>query len=188
MMEPFHTVVSRVAPFPQPNVDTDQIIPKQFLKLVSRAGFGKHLFHDRRGPGFFLDDPRYADCRILAAGDNFGCGSSREHAVWALKDHGFAVIVSTSFADIFHSNCIKNGVLPVRLSPDETGRVMAERGPVTVDLERQEIRMPDCTIPFRMDPYQRTVLLEGLDEIARTLGHESLISAYERDRGPPSLM
>ena len=188
MMEPFRTVTSRVAPFPEPNVDTDQIIPKQFLKLVSRAGFGKHLFHDRRGPGFFLDDPRYADCRILAAGDNFGCGSSREHAVWALKDHGFAVIVSTSFADIFNSNCIKNGILPVRLPPDEAGRVMAERGPVTVDLGCQEIRMPDCTIPFRMDPYQRMVLLEGLDEIARTLGHESLISAYERNRGPPSLM
>ena len=186
MMEPFRAVSSRVAHFPEPNVDTDQIIPKQFLKRVSRAGFGKHLFHDRRGPDFFLDDPRYEGCRILAAGDNFGCGSSREHAVWALKDHGFAVVISTSFADIFHSNCIKNGVLPVRLPPGPMGRVMREDGEVTVDLEAQRIRLPGESMRFEIDAYQRRVLLEGLDEITVTLRHRDAISAYERDRGPPS--
>ena len=187
-MEPFRPVTSRIVPFPEPNVDTDQIIPKQFLKMVSRAGFGRHLFHDRRGPGFFMDDPLYKGCRILAAGDNFGCGSSREHAVWALQDYGFAVIVSTSFADIFHSNCIKNGVLPVRLPPDSMGRVMSEKCTVTVDLADQEIRTPDHTIPFDVKPHQKTVLLEGLDEIAQTLRHSDVIDAYERDRRPPSLM
>ena len=187
-MEPFRPVSSRVVPFPEPNVDTDQIIPKQFLKLISRAGFGRHLFHDRRGPGFFMDDPRYGDCRILAAGDNFGCGSSREHAVWALQDYGFAVIVSTSFADIFYSNCIKNGVLPVRLPPDHLNLVMSEEDAVTVDLAKQEIRMPDRTIPFDIKHHQKTVLLEGLDDISQTLRHSDAIDAYERDRRPPSLI
>ena len=187
-MEPFRPVTSRVVPFPEPNVDTDQIIPKQFLKLVSRAGFGRHLFHDRRGPGFFMDDPRYEGCRILAAGDNFGCGSSREHAVWALQDYGFAVIISTSFADIFRSNCIKNGVLPVRLLPDHLNLVMSEEDAITVDLAEQVIRMPDCTIPFDIKPHQKTVLLEGLDDISQTLRHSGVIDAYERDRRPPSLI
>ena len=187
-MKPFRPVSSRVVPFPEPNVDTDQIIPKQFLKLVSRTGFGRHLFYDRRGPGFFTDDPQYRGCRILAAGDNFGCGSSREHAVWALQDYGFAVIVSTSFADIFHSNCIKNGVLPVRLPHDHLDLVMSERGIITVDLADQEIRMPDCTIPFEIKLHQKTVLLEGLDDISQTLRHSAIIDAYERDRRPPSLI
>lgn len=187
-MDPFHTISSTVAHFPEPNVDTDQIIPKQFLKLVSRVGFGKYLFHDRRGPGFFLDDPQYHNSRILAAGDNFGCGSSREHAVWALKDYGFVAIISTSFADIFYSNCIKNGVLPVRLPQDAASVMMAERGVVTIDLFSQNIFTLSHTIPFHIDPYHKIILLEGLDEISQTLRCADIISAYEQERGPPSLM
>lgn len=189
MMEPFCTITSAVAHFPEPNVDTDQIVPKQFLKRISRAGFGRYLFHDRRGPGFFLDDSRYVGCRILAAGDNFGCGSSREHAVWALKDHGFVVIIATSFADIFHSNCIKNGILPVRLSPDYMDMIYGETGVVTVSLEQNSITLPGGhIIQFQIDAYQRRVLMEGLDEIAVTLQHQDAISCFERDHPPPSVM
>lgn len=190
-MEPFRTVHSVVTPLPEPNIDTDQIIPKQFLKMVSRSGFGRFLFYDRRqaqdGQAFVLDDPAYAGSRILVAGDNFGCGSSREHAVWALKDFGFAAVVSTSFADIFYSNCIKNGVLPVRLSVPDRDHLMAERGEVVVDLERQTIRTPSKTMPFLMDPYKRIMLMEGLDEIAQTLQHESEITAFEKASAVPSV-
>ena len=187
-MERFSTVTSRVAPFHEPNVDTDQIIPKQFLKLVSRAGFGKYLFYDRRGPGFFLDDPRYGGCSILAAGENFGCGSSREHAVWALKDYGFAVVISVSFADIFYNNCIKNGVLPVRMPPEYMTRIIHETGEVTVDLNRQEIRLSNRTIHFSIDAYHKMILLEGLDEISMTLQNVDDISRYEAESGPPSVL
>lgn len=190
MMEPFRTVHSRVTPLPDPNIDTDQIIPKQFLKLVSRSGFGRYLFYDRRregGSGFVLDDPRYAGSRILVAGDNFGCGSSREHAVWAIKDFGFGVVVSTSFADIFYSNCIKNGVLPVRLPAADLAHLMEERGEVVVDLGRQSIRTASRTISFRMDPYKRIMLLEGLDEISQTLQHEDRISRFEAASPYPSV-
>lgn len=190
-MEPFRTVRSTVTPLPEPNVDTDQIIPKQFLKRVSRSGFGRFLFYDRRqaqdGRMFVLDDPAYAGSRILVAGDNFGCGSSREHAVWALKDFGFAAVVSTSFADIFYSNCVKNGVLPVRLPAPDRDRLMAERGEVVVDLERQTIRTPSRIMPFPMDPYKRVMLMEGLDEIAQTLRHESQIAAFEEASAVPSV-
>ncbi len=179
-MEPFRTVQSIVTPLPEPNIDTDQIIPKQFLKLVTRSGFGRYLFYDRmKSTAFVLNDSRYRGSRILVAGDNFGCGSSREHAVWALKDYGFDVIISTSFAEIFYSNCIKNGVLPIRL--DDTNDMMDERGPVTVNLEKQVITLPARTIPFRIDPYKRTILLEGLDEIAQTMKYESVIENYERN-------
>lgn len=189
-MEPFRTVHSTVTPLPEPNIDTDQIIPKQFLKLVSRSGFGRYLFYDRRredGSDFVLDDPRYAGSRILVAGDNFGCGSSREHAVWAIKDFGFSVVASTSFADIFYSNCIKNGVLPIRLPASDLDHLMGERGEVVVDLGRQTIRTASRTISFRMDPYKRIMLLEGLDEIAQTLQHEDQIARFEEASPYPSV-
>lgn len=192
-MKPYSTVSSHITPLPEPNIDTDQIIPKQFLKLVSRTGFGRYLFHDRRRDmegnpiPFVLDDPKYATSRILVAGDNFGCGSSREHAVWALQDFGFDVIISTSFADIFYSNCIKNGILPVRVSTDELDYIMYHEGVITVDLKEQTVRVDTHTIPFQMDPYKRVMLLEGLDEIAQTLRHEPQIEAFERRAGPSAI-
>ena len=192
-MKPFKMVTSRITPLPEPNIDTDQIIPKQFLKMISRSGFGRYLFHDRRRDmngnrlDFVLDNPVYKDSRILVAGDNFGCGSSREHAVWALQDFGFSVVVSSSFADIFYSNCIKNGVLPVRLDGADIEHVIVQEAPVTVDLQTQSITTKTRTVHFCMDPYKRTVLLEGLDEIAQTLGHEEAIAAFESVSAYPSV-
>ena len=189
-MKPFQTVSSRITPFLDPNVDTDQIIPKQFLKLVTKSGFGKYLFYDRRGSDFILDDTKYKGSEILVAGDNFGCGSSREHAVWALQDFGFSVIVSTSFADIFYSNCIKNGVLPVRLPHNDIKKITAENDPITVSLKEQTIYVPhnDNTIHFEIDPHHKETLLEGLDDISRTLRHESEIIQFEKDSLIPSVL
>lgn len=205
-MEPFRTVRSVAAPLDKINVDTDQIVPKQFLKLVQRSGFGKYLFYDwryERGgggsddasvvarPDFVLNDPRYKDSAILVTGENFGCGSSREHAVWALADYGFRAVIAPSFADIFYNNCFKNGVLPVTLERGEVRDMLEFGGDIEVDLEAGEVRMygqgdpagPSRVARFEIEPHRRTVLLEGLDEIAQTLKYENEISEFERKSG-----
>ncbi len=193
MAEPFTRHTGLVAPLDRINVDTDQIIPKQFLKRIERTGFGQFLFYDWRftgdgspDPGFVLNEDRYRGATILVAGDNFGCGSSREHAPWALQDYGFRVIIAPSFADIFYNNCFKNGLLPVVL-PAGTVRRMLEnaaeqpRYTVSVDLERQVVTEPDgASDRFEVDPFRKTFILKGLDEIGWTLQYEDDIAAYER--------
>jgi 3-isopropylmalate/(R)-2-methylmalate dehydratase small subunit len=176
-MEPVTVISGGVSALPRDDVDTDQIIPKQFLKRVERTGFGEFLFHDwAKQPGWEL--PRNP---ILAAGRNFGCGSSREHAPWALEDYGFRAIVAPSFADIFYSNCTKVGLLPVVLAEDEV-RGLAAAGEGEVDLERREVRFAGRTVAFDIDPGVRHRLLNGLDDIAETLLQGEAIDAYERDR------
>jgi len=196
-MQPFHTHKGRVAPLNRANVDTDQIIPKQFLKRIERTGFGEFLLFDwRRGsdgkpdPSFPLNDPRYKGATVLVVGKNFGCGSSREHAVWALEDFGFRVLIAPSFADIFANNCVKNGVLTVVLSEDEVAEIArrAEELPnyeVTVDLEQRKVQ-DECgfSAAFQIDEFTRHCLLEGLDDIGLTMQHESEISTYEARHFP----
>jgi 3-isopropylmalate/(R)-2-methylmalate dehydratase small subunit len=196
-MNPFRIHTGRVALLDRANVDTDQIIPKQFLKRIERTGFGEFLFNDWRylpdgtpDPSFSLNDPRYSGASILITGKNFGCGSSREHAPWALADYGFRVIVAPSFADIFANNCLKNGLLTVVLTEKEIlelGRRAREiEGyQATVDLEECRITDPDgFSASFAIDEFQRHCLLNGLDDIGLTLQHESEISAYENRRSP----
>jgi len=205
MAEPFTTHTGLAVPLDRINVDTDQIIPKQFLKRIERTGFGQFLFYDWRftgdgspDPGFVLNEDRYRDATILVTGDNFGCGSSREHAPWALQDYGFRVIIAPSFADIFYNNCFKNGLLPVVLPGDTVRRMLrnaADQHPysVSVDLERQVVTEPgSATDPtgatesggpshrFEVDPFLKHFILEGLDEIGWTLQFEDDIAAYER--------
>jgi len=197
-VQPFHTHIGRVAPLYRANVDTDQIIPKQFLKRIERTGFGEFLFFDwRRGsdgksdPSFPLNDPRYKDASVLVVGKNFGCGSSREHAVWALEDFGFRVLIAPSFADIFANNCVKNGVLTVVLSEDEVGEIARRAAElpnyeITVDLEQRKVRDEHgFSATFPIDEFTRHCLLEGLDDIGLTLQHESEISTYEARHFPP---
>jgi len=175
------------------NVDTDQIIAKQFLKKVERTGFGVHLFHDWRyledgspNPDFELNNPNFADARILVAGDNFGCGSSREHAPWAIDDYGFNTIISTSFADIFYNNCFKNGILPIVVDADTLKAVMQEVShnegvAFTVDLENQRVSTPGgINISFEIDGFRKHNLLEGLDDIGLTLKQTAHIDTYEQ--------
>ena len=187
-MLPFRTHTGRAAVLPRANVDTDQIIPKQFLKRIERSGFGQFLFHDwRQQPGFELNRPEAAGATILVAGENFGCGSSREHAPWALGDYGFRVIIAPSFADIFFGNCCQNGLLPVVLSADEVESLLGlgADGPLdlTVDLEHCTVAGPQGFLAtFTMDAYRRGMLLDGLDEIGRTLKLEAHIAAWERQR------
>jgi 3-isopropylmalate/(R)-2-methylmalate dehydratase small subunit len=191
-MEKFTTLTSVAAPLPLINVDTDMIIPKQFLKTIKRTGLGTSLFHEMRydeqgneNPDFVLNKPAYRNAQILVAGDNFGCGSSREHAPWALLDFGIRCVIATSFADIFYNNCFKNGILPIVVSPEDHAKLMddAERGAnatLTVDLAAQEIRGPDGGIVrFEIDPFQKKCLLEGLDDIGLTLQKRDNIRAYE---------
>jgi len=195
-MEPFVRHTGRLAALARANVDTDQIIPKQFLKRVERTGFGPALFHDWRfrpdgspNPDFELNHPAAREASVLLAGENFGCGSSREHAVWALREYGFRAILAPSFADIFYANCCQNGLLAVRLLPQEIAelfrRHQAAGGAyhLTVDLEEQRV---DDGLGFRttfsMEPYRREMLLHGLDEIGRTLRFEDRIGAYEKTR------
>ena len=192
-MEPFAEIRSTAVLLDKVNVDTDQIVPKQFLKRVQKTGFGKCLFFnwrfDQQGapdPGFVLNEPRYRDSQILVTGENFGCGSSREHAVWALLDYGFRAVIAPSFGDIFYSNCFKNGLLPIRLGRDETGRLGA--GTIRIDLESQEITSGSGRIPFTIDPHKKRILLEGLDDIALTLRLEDKISDYERRTRLPSVV
>jgi 3-isopropylmalate/(R)-2-methylmalate dehydratase small subunit len=192
-MDKFTTVTAVAAPLPMINIDTDAIIPKQFLKTIKRTGLGKHLFHELRydedgkeRPDFVLNRPAYRQAKILIAGENFGCGSSREHAPWALADFGIRCVVSTSFADIFHNNCFQNGILPVKVSKEDLEKLLddAKRGAnatLTIDLEKQEIRGPDGgVVTFAIDPFRKRCLLEGLDNIGLTLESETTISAYEQ--------
>lgn len=185
-MEPFTKISSIAAPLDKVNVDTDQIIPKQFLKLIQKTGFGQYLFYDwrYRGDGtpqsdFVLNDPRYRGSKILLARNNFGCGSSREHAAWALHDFGFRVIISTSFADIFYNNCFKNGILPIRVDEKVLQKLFEAEGEIEVDLQDQAIRGRDIDAHFEIEPHWKKILLEGLDDIAMTLLHRDEISSYE---------
>jgi 3-isopropylmalate/(R)-2-methylmalate dehydratase small subunit len=191
-MDKFTTLTGVAAPLPIDNVDTDMIIPKQYLKTIKRTGLGKGLFAEMRyrddgsaNPDFVLNKPAYAHAQILVAGDNFGCGSSREHAPWALLDFGVRCVISTDFADIFYNNCFKNGILPIRVSPDDLPKLMddAERGAnatLTVDLEAQEIRGPDGgVVRFEIDPLRKYCLLEGLDDIGLTLVEGAAIDKFE---------
>ncbi len=191
-MQKFTTLTGVAAPLPMINIDTDMIIPKQFLKTIERTGLGKSLFYELRydengneNPDFVLNKPAYRNAEILIVGDNFGCGSSREHAPWALLDFGIRCIISTSFADIFYNNCFKNGILPIKVKPEELEALMedASRGAnakLTVDLEKQEIRRPDGgVITFDIDPFRKHCLLNGLDDIGLTLQKEAAIRAYE---------
>jgi 3-isopropylmalate/(R)-2-methylmalate dehydratase small subunit len=195
-MKPFTTHTGLVAPMDRPNIDTDQIIPKQFLKRIERTGFGQFLFFDwrfqedgRENPQFELNQPRYRDASILLTRRNFGSGSSREHAPWALEDYGFRAIIAPSFADIFYNNCFKNGLLPIRL-PEATvedlfHRCLSTPGyQLTVDLNNCEIRDPSgLCLPFEVEQFRRHCLLNGLDDIGLTLEHEDAITAYETAHG-----
>ena len=194
-MEPFVSHSGLVAPLDRVNVDTDQIIPKQFLKRIERSGFGQFLFFDwryleggRPNPEFELNRAGYEGATILVAGRNFGCGSSREHAPWALADYGFRAIVAPSYADIFYNNCFKNGLLPVTLPEaavqELLGKAQARPGyRLTVDLEAQEVRdAAGFRAPFSVDPFRRDCLLRGLDDIGMTLQHEADIAAFEAAR------
>jgi 3-isopropylmalate/(R)-2-methylmalate dehydratase small subunit len=191
-MQAFTTLTGVAAPLPRANVDTDQIIPARFLKSISRSGFGKNLFANFRyredgseDPGFVLNQEPYRRAEILIAFENFGCGSSREHAPWALLDFGIRCVIAPDFADIFHNNCFKNGVLPVRLPREVCERLiedarMGGNARLTVDLERQVVVRPSGEeIPFRVDPLRRHLLLNGLDDIGQTLEHAAKIDAYE---------
>ena len=194
-MQPFKKFTGIVAPLDRANVDTDQIIPKQFLKRIERTGFGKFAFFDWRyledgvlNPDFILNRPQYLGASILVAGRNFGSGSSREHAPWALGEMGFRAVIAPSFADIFRSNCYQNGMLPVVLTGQEVDTVMAKaltrKGyTVTVDLEAQTVTDDDGLVArFEIDPYRKESLLKGLDDIGRTLHHEAAIAAFEGKR------
>jgi 3-isopropylmalate/(R)-2-methylmalate dehydratase small subunit len=191
-MEKFTVLTGVAASLPLVNVDTDMIIPKQFLKTIKRTGLGSALFHEMRYhrngeeiPEFVLNRPAWRQAKILIAGDNFGCGSSREHAPWALLDFGIRCIVSTSFADIFYNNCFKNGILPIIVSPDDLKKLQddAERGAnatITIDLPNQEIRGSDGgTIRFDVDPFRKHCLLHGLDDIGLTLEKADHIDRFE---------
>jgi 3-isopropylmalate/(R)-2-methylmalate dehydratase small subunit len=194
-MQPFTTLTGIVAPLDRTNVDTDQIIPKQFLKTIKRTGLREGLFFDWRkkkdgspDPNFFLNQPRYQQATILLTRDNFGCGSSREHAPWALLDQGFRCLIAPSFADIFYNNCFQNGVLPIVLKADEVQtlfqNVAAREGyQVSVDLAAQTVTTPDGTsYRFDIDPFWKDSLLKGLDSIGLTLQHETQVSSYEARR------
>ncbi|PZQ13018.1 MAG: 3-isopropylmalate dehydratase small subunit [Ancylobacter novellus] len=191
-MQSFTTLTGVAAPLPLINIDTDMIIPKQYLKTIKRTGLGAGLFSELRydadggeNPDFVLNKPAYRDAQILVAGDNFGCGSSREHAPWALLDKGIRCVISTSFADIFYNNCFKNGILPVVVSREDHAKLMddAERGAnarLTVDLAAQEIRGPDGgVVRFDIDPFRKRCLLEGLDDIGLTMQKDAEIGAFE---------
>ena len=193
-MEKFSKLDAVAAPLNMINVDTDMIIPKQFLKTIKRSGLGKNLFDEMRYgddgseiEDFVLNQPAYRNAQILVAGANFGCGSSREHAPWALLDFGIKCVIAPSFADIFYNNCFKNGILPIVLPQEDIDKLMddAERGAnagLSIDLEAQEIRGPDGgVINFEVDAFRKTCLLEGLDDIALTLKQSDEIAAYEAD-------
>jgi len=191
-MDKFTSLTSVAAPLPMINVDTDMIIPKQFLKTIKRTGLGKSLFYEMRydekgeeNPDFVLNKPAYRKAKILVAGENFGCGSSREHAPWALLDFGIRCVISTSFADIFYNNCFKNGILPVIVPPEDLEKLMddAQRGSnatLSIDLENQEIRGPDGgVVRFDMDPFRKKCLMEGLDDIGLTMQKADKITGFE---------
>ena len=191
-MDKFTTLTGVAAPLDIVNIDTDKIIPKQYLKTIKRTGLGDGLFAEMRfgedgaeNPDFVLNKPAYRDAKILVAGDNFGCGSSREHAPWALLDFGIRCVISTSFADIFYNNCFKNGILPIRVTPEQLDLLMddASRGAnatLTVDLDSQQIRGPDGgTVTFDIDPFRKHCLMEGLDDVGLTMAKKPAIDAFE---------
>jgi 3-isopropylmalate/(R)-2-methylmalate dehydratase small subunit len=193
MMEKFTVLEGVAAPMKMRNIDTDRVIPKQYLKTIKRTGLGKGLFAEMRydadgseNPDFVLNKPAYRNAKIIVAGDNFGCGSSREHAPWALLDYGIRCVISTSFADIFYNNCFKNGVLPIKVSPEDLEKLFddADRGAnatLTIDLVRQEIRGPDGgMVKFDIDPFRKHCLLNGLDDIGLTMVKADKISDYEQ--------
>ena len=192
-MQKFEVLSGVAAPMNIVNIDTDMIIPKQFLKTIKRTGLGKSLFYEMRYtqecqelPEFVLNKPAYRKAEILVAGDNFGCGSSREHAPWALLDFGIRCVISTSFADIFYNNCFKNGILPIKVSPDDLKKLLddASRGSnatLTIDLPNQEIRGPDGgKVKFEIDAFRKHCLLNGLDDIGLTMEKAPSIEAYEK--------
>ena len=191
-MDKFTTLTGVAAPMPIVNVDTDMIIPKQFLKTIERTGLGKGLFFEMRfdeagveKPEFVLNQQAYRKAQILVAGNNFGCGSSREHAPWALLDYGIRCVISTSFADIFYNNCFKNGILPIVVSPEDLEKLLDDAGrgsnaTLTIDLPAQEIRGPDGgTVKFEIDAFRKHCLLNGLDDIGLTLEKADKITSYE---------
>ncbi|MGE7370548.1 3-isopropylmalate dehydratase small subunit [Neorhizobium sp. NPDC001467] len=191
-MEKFTTLTGVAAPLPVVNIDTDMIIPKDYLKTIKRTGLGRGLFAEARynedgspNPDFVLNKPAYQNASIIVAGDNFGCGSSREHAPWALLDFGIRCVISTSFADIFYNNCFKNGILPIVVSKDNLDKLMddASRGAnavLSIDLEAQTISGPDGgTITFDIDPARKHIMLEGLDDIGTTLKNDASIGSFE---------
>jgi len=190
-MQPFQKIKSKMVPLDIPNVDTDQIIPKQFLKRIERTGFGQYLFFDWRfrgdgseNPDFVINKPEYKKSEVLLARDNFGCGSSREHAPWALLDYGFKAVIAPSYADIFYNNCFQNGILPVRLSAAEINQLfdMAKKSPdqaVEIDLVNQEITAGSQSFSFEIDSARKEKLVKGLDDISWTLQYEKQIAAYE---------
>ena len=195
-MDKFTVLTGVAAPLRIVNVDTDMIIPKQYLKTIKRTGLGSGLFAEMRyrddgseNPDFVLNKPAYRNAKILVAGGNFGCGSSREHAPWALLDFGIRCVISTSFADIFYNNCFKNGILPITVSPEDIERLFddADRGSnatLTVDLENQEIRGPDGgSVRFDLDPFRKHCLLNGLDDIGLTLEKGAAIDSFEKKLG-----
>jgi 3-isopropylmalate/(R)-2-methylmalate dehydratase small subunit len=185
-LKAFRRVTGRAAVLDRPNVDTDQIIPKQFLKRIERSGFGEFLFFDwRKDPAFELNRPEAAGASILLAGPNFGCGSSREHAAWAIQDAGFEAVIAPSFGDIFRQNSLNIGLLPVQLPASAVKELMAAPDDVTVDLETQTVTGGGGEYPFELDEHSRHMLLEGLDEIALTLQHEEAIAAYEAAHPAP---
>jgi 3-isopropylmalate/(R)-2-methylmalate dehydratase small subunit len=180
-VRPFQRVTSHAAVLDRADVDTDQIVPKQFLKRIERTGFGEFLFYDwAKDPDFELNLPEAKGAKILLTGRNFGCGSSREHAAWALQDRGFEAIVAPSFGDIFRTNCIKIGLVPVVLPQEQVKTLMEESGELTVDLEGQTVG----PYSFEFDPFERQTLLEGLDDIARALRHGDEIAAFEAAHPP----
>jgi|TARA_B100000959_G_scaffold41471_1_gene41558 3-isopropylmalate/(R)-2-methylmalate dehydratase small subunit len=193
-LKPFSKINSIVTPFDKANVDTDQIIPKQFLKLITKSGFGKFLFYDWRFDhngqpkgDFILNNPAYKDSKILITNENFGCGSSREHAVWALKDFGFNVIISPSFADIFYSNCFKNGVLPIILDIKNIKKLLEISDEVELDLNSQKIIFGNESINFEIDSHRKIRLLEGLDDIDLTLKEDQKIENFEKNSSTVSI-
>jgi len=194
-MEKFKKIKTIVTPLDQVNVDTDQIVPKQFLKLVQKSGFGKYLFfnwrydeNENQKEDFILNDKKYQNSKILVTGENFGCGSSREHAVWALQDYGFSVIIAPSFADIFFSNCFKNGILPIKLEEKNVEKLKHESGELEVDLENQILKTNSEQISFDIDSHKKKILLEGLDDISQTLQFEDKISEFEKQSKIPSVL
>ena len=193
-LEKFKKITSIITPFDKANVDTDQIVPKQFLKLVQKTGFGKYLFYNWRFESngdlkkdFILNESKYSNSKILVTNENFGCGSSREHAVWALKDYGFSVIIAPSFADIFYSNCLKNAVLPIQLNRDIVEYIFTNVIELEIDLENQTIRGNGVQEYFDIQSDKKRRLLEGLDDIALTMQLENTIDVFEKNSITPSI-
>ena len=194
-MQKFDKLEGVAAPMDIINIDTDMIIPKQFLKTIKRSGLGKSLFFEMRytndgdeNADFILNKPSYRSAQILVAGDNFGCGSSREHAPWALLDYGIRCVISTSFADIFYNNCFKNGILPIKVTPEQRDALLADAADIEnpqlkIDLNLQKISRPNgATITFEIDPFRKECLLNGLDDIGLTLEKSEMIDSYEEKR------